>query len=60
MAALPAAWGLKHINMSEEVGSKERALMNGDEEGEMKGKVGISKLKWDYKGIIEIRKKYLS
>lgn len=37
MAALPAAWGLKHINMSEEVGSKERAHMNGDEEREIEG-----------------------
>lgn len=34
MAALPAAWGLTHINMSGEVGSKEGAHRNGDGESE--------------------------
>lgn len=29
MAALPAAWGLTHVNMSGDVGSKERVQRNG-------------------------------
>lgn len=32
MAALPAAWGHTHINMSGEDGSKEGARGSGDEE----------------------------
>lgn len=43
-------WGLTHINMSGEDGSKERACRNGDEQRRRwKGKIGISHLKWDYK-----------
>lgn len=34
MAALQAAWGLTHINMSREVGSKERAHRDSDKERE--------------------------
>lgn len=37
MAALPAAWGPTHINMSGEVGSKERTHRDGDEEREIEG-----------------------
>lgn len=37
MAALPAARGLIHINMSGEVGSKETARRNGSEEMEIEG-----------------------
>ncbi len=40
MAALPAAWGLTHINMSGEVGSKETARRNGVEEREIRGENG--------------------
>lgn len=50
MAALPAAWGPTHINMSGEDGSKERACRSGDEQRRRwRGKIGISRLKWDYK-----------
>ena len=37
MAALPAAWGLTHINMSGGVGAEETARRNGDEEREIEG-----------------------
>lgn len=49
MAAPPAAWGLTHINKSGEVGSKEKARRNGDEERETTGKNRNNSLKWDYK-----------
>lgn len=51
MAVLPAAWGLTHINMSGELGRKEKVNRNGDKGKEIEGKNRNKywNLKWDYK-----------